>query len=718
MYRARCSFLARNVPEPHCDARRPPGTTGARTRWAAIALGALVGPIALLASSDATARARADFRLLNALHAPEVLAVRAASPTGDGPDNAIDGREETVWSGRAGETQWRWSSVFALPTHIGLIRAHFGRSATSGVPTAYRWEVLPAQGNGCIPSAADDDREWIVLDGVDQTAALGIDMLAQPTRRSWFVDADACGLRLVVDRTNAGLPVVREVQAIETARDVLEGGRASDDGAYDGFRADGVVDGTYAGRWVGAPGRSRWTLRVELAQPTRIDRVRLVLGFGSTGVPREGGGRSYAMTWAPIHYTLEASEDGRHFQAIATEPARPDGTPLPVRRRLVTLAEPRLAMALRLVMRGATGGTGLPEPGAVPVVRELAAYRAGDERPILGAPWILSVNANPSKQSRLGPGGEAANDAYYARFLQTRMQGFVPSLGTADAQWLESIEGDDPELDTELLAESSPPPIVVLSGSNDWDYGLETGPDQRDPARWHWDPLRSARARGMGQLADAVKGRLAPFIGFCGGAQILALLEARRSSSVDSSEDLETIDRVLQRTSGHPVRGFAPPVDVDRAWPNDPVFRRVEVRFAPDDPLFADMAGPLRRATSHALPEWHTDAVRPDAFLPGGPLARLQIVATSSFCAPDVLADSPRDGAFPDPRGEGWCRTIPEAFRSRDAGWPVLGAQFHAEQHDFVRPAPGDPRESIADPLLFLAAAYEQVVDAYERVGP
>lgn len=182
--------------------------------------------------------------------------------------------------------------------------------------------------------------------------------------------------------------MVREVQAIESARDVLEGARVSDDGAYDRFRADAVLDGTYAGRWAGAVGKSRWTLRVELPEPARIDRVRLVLGFDSTGVPREGGGRSYAVTWAPVHYTLEASEDGKRFTPVASEPVRADGTLLPVRRRLVTLVEPRLVRVLRLVMRGATGASGLPEAGAVPVVRELAAYRADDRRPILARPWI------------------------------------------------------------------------------------------------------------------------------------------------------------------------------------------------------------------------------------------------------------------------------------------------------------------------------------------
>jgi hypothetical protein len=73
---------------------------------------------------------------------------------------------------------------------------------------------------------------------------------------------------------------------------------------------------------------------------------------------------------------------------------------------------------------------------------------------------------------------------------------------------------------------------------------------------------------------------------------------------------------------------------------------------------------------------------------------------------------------FPNPSGGGWCDTVPEAFRSRDRAWPIIGAQFHAEQRDFTSPAPGDPPESIADARLFLAAAYEATVDAYVKLGP
>jgi hypothetical protein len=573
---------------------------------------------------------------------------------------------------------------------------------------------------------------------VRRAPAAPLEPLAQPTHRSWFVDANACGLRLVIDRTNAGPPVLREVQAIESAADVLLGGAASDDGAYPGFDAAGAFDGTYARRWAGEPGKSRWTLRVDLREPQPIDRIRLVLGFDATSTPRPGSGRSYVMAWAPIRYSLEVSEDGKRFVSLATEPLRADGAILPLRRRLVTLSEPRAIRAVRLVMAGATGSTGLPEDGAVPVVREIAAYRADDKRPILAPPWVLSVNANPAGESKTTPGGELTNDAYHAKFLQGRFAQLLPRLRRDDryaralgnygepldappseeaGEVLESIEGDDPQLDGQLLAQSSPPPIAVLSGSNDWDYAAETGPDREHPKRWHWDPLRDARSGGMGQLAPAVRGRVAPFVGFCGGAQILALLEAKRTEGESLEDDRRMIDQVLRRTSGHPIRGFASPLEVERAWPGDP-HPRAQIQFLPSDPIFADLAGPSRRSTTQALPESHADAVRPDAFLAGGPLQRFDLLATSAFCAPGVVAASPLDGVFANPSGPGWCDTVPEAFRSKDRSWPVIGAQFHAEQRDFAVPGPGDPPESVADPRLFLAGAYEQIVDAYVKLAP
>ena len=209
---------------------------------------------------------------------------------------------------------------------------------------------------------------------------------------------------------------------------------------------------------------------------------------------------------------------------------------------------------------------------------------------------------------------------------------------------------------------------------------------------------------------------MAPFLGFCGGAQILSLLEAAPEEGSAGDQDL--IDEVLRRTTGAPIRGFAPPVEAERAWPGNPRPARTSVDFAPSDPLFADLAGPMGRSSTRAMPLCHVDAVRSDAFLPGGPLDRFDLLATSTFCGAEVLAVSPRDELFPSPSGEGSCRVIPQAFRSRDRAWPVIGTQFHPEQRDFTIAAPGDPPESVDDPKLFLAAAYELVVDAHVKFAP
>jgi hypothetical protein len=692
------------------------------------------------ASAGALGQPHASAAELDALHTPDLLlTVRAEDPARDDARNAIDGKLETAWTGRAGQPQWRWTSLFAHPVHLGLVRAHFGSSSASGIPTAFRWETLRrgADDRTCTDPAREGD--WSAFADGAGSVSPAVDRLPKPSRRSWFVDREACGLRLIVDRTNAGLPVLREVEAIQSAENVLRGARITDDGTFPGFTPAAAIDGVYASRWAGARGKSRWALRVDLPEPQPVDRVRLVLGFDATSVARAGSGRNYAIAWGPIHYSLEASEDGEHFASIATEPVRADGVILPVRRRMVTLAQPRWVRALRLVMSGATGENGLPEPSAVPVVREIAAYRSDDKRPVLAEPWILSINANPSGQSHLTPGGEVCNDAYHAKFLQARFASLVPALRLDDryarslgphgepldapprseaGEVLESIEADDPQLDARWLSESSPPPIAVMSGSNDWDYARETGPDTARPKRWHWDPLRDARLGGMGQLTSAVRGRVAPFLGFCGGAQLLALLESHPQDRWPGEDDLRVVDRVLRRNDGLPIRGFAVPAEVVRAWPTDFRDSRTNVQFAATDPLFADLAGPARRSASLAFPELHSDAILPEAFLPGGPLERFEIVASSSFCAPEGTATSAHGGEPAEPSAPPRCTAVTEAFRSRGGSWPVIGAQFHPEQRDFSAAVAGDPPESIADPFLFLAAAYETLMDAYVNLAP
>src|SRR6185312_9035920 len=117
---------------------------------------------------------------------------------------------------------------------------------------------------------------------------------------------------------------------------------------------------------------------------------------------------------------------------IADEPRRQDGSIIPLRRRIVTLGAPRRVRALRLTIDGASGADGRSSPSASPVVREIAAYRADDPRPILSAPWVLSVNANPSGQTHTLAGGELADDVRHAKFLQSRLAHLLEPLRADD----------------------------------------------------------------------------------------------------------------------------------------------------------------------------------------------------------------------------------------------------------------------------------------------
>jgi hypothetical protein len=395
--------------------------------------------------------------------------------------------------------------------------------------------------------------------------------------------------------------------------------------------------------------------------------------------------------------------------------------------------------ALRLVIDGASDDMGAPDPNAFPVVREISAYRADDRRPLLFAPWILSVNANPAAMSHAdgGPGGELANDVYWTKFLQLRFAPLLPVLRRDDRYArsmgpqgqlldadrdassgvaLEAIEGDDATLDLPFVEASTPHPILVLSGSNPWDYARKSGPNRKNAKVWRWDPLMDAKRGGMGQLYHVVAARAAPLLGFCGGGQILALLEAR-SRLPDELSDSETsalIDRLIRRTTGNSTK-VQPPTDaVIHAWPGDG-HPRPAVSFDPRDPLFIDVAGAIHRMVTHELPESHVDVVRPSAFLEGGPLDRLIVVAKSVYCAPSVVDGGPLDRAFPNPDGQGRCLVEPEAWRSIGPGYPLVGTQFHAEQFGFPAPATSDPPESTADPWLFVSAEYETIVDATLR---
>ena len=226
----------------------------------------------------------------------------------------------------------------------------------------------------------------------------------------------------------------------------------------------------------------------------------------------------------------------------------------------------------------------------------------------------------------------------------------------------------------------------MLSGSNDWDYAPRRA-RSACPQRWHWDPLRDARLGGMGQLARAVRRRMSPFLGFCGGAQILGLLEAEAPSHELSVDDEALIDEVLRRATGKPIRGFAPPTECERAWPATRARRARRSRSTPTDPLFADLAGAAGRSTTQELPLSHADAVRADAFLPEGRCDASPCPATSTFCAPEGDRRERARRPLREQRARAGAARCRRRSARGTAAWPIIGAQFHAEQRDFaVRP--------------------------------
>lgn len=607
--------------------------------------------------------------------------------------------------GAYGPHPWMREWPLSRPMHVSAIRARFA-STTSGVPIRYRWELR-----------ACESETFTNVEGASDHQEDPTGLLVLPRRRTWFVDVpgrDACAVRLVVLGTNGGVPTIDDLEMIEGARDVMREATAEEDPE----RA--LNDGQYETAWSGAERAGRWTVTLRLPRAERIDRIRMMLGSRATTVARPGLGRNYAVARAPQRWSLEVSDDGTTYSTIAR-----GRSPL-VRRPFVRLTHPRPVIAVRLVMEGSTDDLGMVSSTAAPIVRELAAYAQTDARPVISEPWILSVNANPAASSRKGTGGEVANDAYFAKFLQLRFGAynagvarddrFTRSLGgkgelvavdatPSDGRALESIEGDDPALTEAFLTASWPPPISVLSGSNDWEYARHTTPDMTTGTT-KWNPLLPAQQGGMGDLADAVKHRAAPFVGFCGGAQILALLESRSDGSG------REIDAVLRRNTGRPIRGFAPESSLIRAWPGETRLAP-RVTFDKSEPLFADLAFPSGRSATRAFPQSHLDLVRPDAFAPGAPLSGFRVVATSLFCSPVVVASLNPMAFEKNPSGTGRCSRVTEVFRSKGTSWPIIGAQFHAEQRDYAQPPPGDPPEAVADARLFVAAAYEEILDSY-----
>src|SRR5580700_8303629 len=83
----------------------------------------------------------AGFQLALAASLVTLSGAHASDSSGDDARWATEAREDTWWTGRPGEAEWRWSAAFVRPVHLGVVRAHFGMSPTSGVPTEFHWEV-------------------------------------------------------------------------------------------------------------------------------------------------------------------------------------------------------------------------------------------------------------------------------------------------------------------------------------------------------------------------------------------------------------------------------------------------------------------------------------------------------------------------------------------------------------------------------------------------
>lgn len=662
---------------------------------------------------------------------------------------AIDGETASAWRGKPGESSWTWSTSFKRIVHLAMIRTEFGDSAIRGVPTRMRWEAkIPSDGE-CI-----DGSSWVPLPGGQRDDNDPNDWLLGPRdvharKQTIFADLDACALRLVVSDTNGDPPVVREVELYEGARSVatdarVEASPSSGSPVLEGSNPQGILVSRYEQLWAGQTGRDRWTLTITLPETHVIDRLSLMLGEDAVQISDDANGRrTYGVAFFPVHYAVfTAEDDATVFEPVpeALPPVSPsEKTVLPIRRRLIHLATPRAVRVIKIEILDATDRSGqLSHEGGAPVIREVGVFDAADLRPVIRPPMFLSVNANPSPLLSSERELERGPDAH-ARVAYHRLRRIIGGFD-ADSRWhpdptrrrdlgagrfLEAIDGDDPTLAAPWLRAMSPPPVVMLSGSLAWDYGDETKPfpDRSGKPAWTWDPtaLPTDPDRGMGHLRSAVVHRVAPFVGFCGGAQILALLEARATDGtrpVPRGDAAVDVDDVVQRVDNRPITGvYSESSPIERSWwfdapATDPYRPTIEFHSSP---LFDFAPAAPVRNSSREVPLSHVDMIRPSAF--SGPLSTLEMVAESELCGPWVDANG-GEPTTPAPRtAHSTCIRIPQAFISRDTeSYPVIGFQFHPEQRDLKRLAPGSPPEARGDALNIFANTVDLILDAYLRL--
>lgn len=678
------------------------------------------------------------------------------------PLAAIDGDPSSAWRGAPGASSWVWSVGFRRVVHLGMIRMLLGDSATSGTPPALRWDVqLPVDGE--CPSWA----LWVNIGDRDDrhpNEFVHGPAHVHAQRQVLFANIDACALRVTIPGSRAddteGPPVIREVSILESARPLTSPSTSvtispwtpplrhrPPDGPREANEAtlreianpNDIVDQKYEGLWFGAFGKAPYTIEIPLDRMQWVDRIWLSLGLDAVTTPIDSHttGRRFGGAFLPTRYRLESSPDDHGDTFTPIEEGAPptlDGAPLPLRRRLITLATPRPIRRLRMVIDEATGEDG--NPGGTPIVREISMYSASDVHPVVQAPWFLSVDANPSGLTHRHKYGESQYDGLFARDAYHRIRRVVYGVDkdthwTADAsrirdlgtgEMIEAIEADDPTLTRDLLEAGGVPPIVILSGSLDWDFDTSTHDWPTKPGHYSWDVLSDARSigRGMGRLADAVRSRSAPFVGFCGGAQILALLDgapaSRDLTRQGSPNDGPTeFDPFVIRIGNEPIRGLLTRASpYERAWWSDPPHMdadRPEIFFDPSDPLFDTLGGSSRRSSSRELPSSHGDSLR-DSALGRPPLRDLKVAAWSHFCRSWVREDGPEATTI-DGSGRR-CIRVPQAFRSTSRqGFPLIGFQFHPEQRDFTRLAPGSAIDARGDAMNVIGNAIAIALDAY-----
>jgi hypothetical protein len=694
------------------------------------------------------------------LHDPARVGEPSAEGTAEGSAAlaAVDGDDATAWRGAPDAKRWSVTVPFQRVVHLTLLRVRFGDDAIHGVPASYRWQVQRPNPQGSCDADAPFET---VRDGY-RNDYQGIPFLHGPShihalRQALFADDDACALRLQIESMGQsfpslqpGPPVIRELLALEGARSIAAEATVHTLGTSPGAAAKegraallasteaGATDGQYDTFWAGEPGQAAWTLELVWPTPRLVDRVALTLGLDAVTVPDDDGtGRNFTGAYLPTKYRIETSydDDPAHFVGWDRAPA------LPLRRRLLVDPGGRPVKRLRLVVEAATGPWGELDPRlAAPVVRDLEVFAEADARPVVKSPVFMVTNANPAILTHELQGGEASADGLHARDFYGRLRRILGGVDD-DTRWpadatrprtvgtgrfVEAIEGDDPTLSPALLRASGPPPTLVLSGAFDWEFDVHTQRTAERPGRVRWNVVAPAGDDGgMGGLSPAVKQRLAPMIGFCGGAQILALLTSMSepAENVDEVEARGILDRVLLRNDNSPIRGkLDHPEPYERSfWFDPPALdaSRPTLRFSPRDPLFRGLTpedGPAElRRTTREIPISHGDMVRASAFT-RGPLSGYVLAATSTFCRTWV-EDSGYEGTRVDEKDPTRrCVTVPQAFRSKNEGrFPIVGFQFHPEQRDLQRLAPGSPPEARGDALNVLANTVDLVLEGYVR---